>query len=260
MANKFLDSTGLTHLWSKISSKFLSKTEADSKYLKLSGGTLTGNLNGRYLTGTWLQTTAVTNKGSAADKIAVIDGSGWVYYRTAEEILSDIGAASAASGADPYKVGDILYTARTDLGDKWLLCNGELIDKNSYEELYNVVTPGDPENETSWSNVISTPILGGQTASDTRIHRILKHDGKIYFFVTNSSNTNPRVYVTENLIDFDSYSLSQSNSYILLDFNIIDGAFVLLTSNNAFSNASLTLKWSNSINGPWTNVNIPNPK
>lgn len=64
-------------------------------YLPLSGGTLTGNLSGQYITGTWLQTTATSNLTSAATKIAVLDGSGWVYYRTPAQILSDIGAASS---------------------------------------------------------------------------------------------------------------------------------------------------------------------
>lgn len=63
-------------------------------YLPLSGGTLTGNLTGQYLTGTWLQTTAATDLGSAATKIPVLDSAGWLYYRTANELRSDIGAAS----------------------------------------------------------------------------------------------------------------------------------------------------------------------
>ena len=62
-------------------------------YLPLSGGTLTGNLTGQYITGTWLQTTAVTDK---AGNFATIDGDGWVYYRTPAEVRTDIGAAAAS--------------------------------------------------------------------------------------------------------------------------------------------------------------------
>lgn len=67
----------------------------DSSYLKLSGGTLTGNLDGKYITGTWLKTTDATALGSAATKICVLDGSGWIYYRTPEQIRSDIGVPAA---------------------------------------------------------------------------------------------------------------------------------------------------------------------
>ena len=62
-------------------------------YLPLSGGTLTGNLTGKYITGTWLQTTVT---GDKAGNFATIDGEGWIYYRTPTEVLSDIGAAAAS--------------------------------------------------------------------------------------------------------------------------------------------------------------------
>ena len=60
-------------------------------YLPLSGGTLTGNLTGKYITGTWLQTTATSDK---AGKFATIDENGWIYYRTASEVATDIGAVT----------------------------------------------------------------------------------------------------------------------------------------------------------------------
>lgn len=65
--------------------------------LPLSGGTLTGNLTGKYITGTWLQSTAAADLGAAATKIAVFDGSGWLYYRTPAQIRSDGGGAPLAS-------------------------------------------------------------------------------------------------------------------------------------------------------------------
>lgn len=64
-----------------------------------SGGTFTGNVAGKYFTGTWLQTTEATDLGRVPGKIAVLDESGWVYYRTPAELLADIGAMS---GGDYY--------------------------------------------------------------------------------------------------------------------------------------------------------------
>lgn len=74
------------------------KSALDGK-LSTSGGTLTGNLTGKYITGTWLQSTAAANLGKTPGKIAVLDDSGWVYYRTPAELLADIGAMS---GGDYY--------------------------------------------------------------------------------------------------------------------------------------------------------------
>lgn len=66
------------------------KAALDEK-LDKSGGTLTGNLTGQYLTGTWLQTTDASDLGSTPGKVAVLDGSGWVYYRTPSELRGDMG-------------------------------------------------------------------------------------------------------------------------------------------------------------------------
>ena len=82
------------------------KAALDSK-LNTSGGTLTGNLTGRYLTGTWLQTTDVTDLGSTPSKIAVLDGSGWVYYRTPTEIKTDIGVDVSSLVDLFYPIGSI---------------------------------------------------------------------------------------------------------------------------------------------------------
>lgn len=60
-----------------------------------SGGTFTGNVNGKYFCGTWLQSTAAANLGKTPGKIAVLDDSGWVYYRTPAELVGDLGIANA---------------------------------------------------------------------------------------------------------------------------------------------------------------------
>ena len=70
------------------------KAALDGK-LSTSGGTLTGNLTGKYITGTWLQSTAAANLGKTPGKIAVLDGSGWVYYRTPAELFGDLGIGNA---------------------------------------------------------------------------------------------------------------------------------------------------------------------
>lgn len=93
----------------------VSLVASDVGALATTGGTLTGNLTGRYLTGTWLQSTATTNYGSSSYKgICIFDSSGWVYYRTPAQILSDIGAGGVdiqTSSTQPtgQKAGDFWY-------------------------------------------------------------------------------------------------------------------------------------------------------
>lgn len=61
-----------------------------------------------YIEGTWLKTTAAGNK---AGDFATIDSSGWIYKRTAAQVLSDIGAASSSHNHDSNyvkKTGDTM--------------------------------------------------------------------------------------------------------------------------------------------------------
>lgn len=83
--------------------------------LDKSGGTLTGNLSGKYITGTWLQTTEATDLGRTPGKIAVLDESGLVYYRTPTEIKTDIGVDVSSLVDLFYPIGSIyMSTNQTD--------------------------------------------------------------------------------------------------------------------------------------------------
>ena len=64
------------------------------------GQTITGNINGYsvnadgYVKGSWLQAPSTGKAASNTGKVCVLDGSGWVYYRTPAEIISDGGGAT----------------------------------------------------------------------------------------------------------------------------------------------------------------------
>ena len=48
-----------------------------------------------YIKGSWLQASAIANKGVNTGKVCVFDNSGWIYYRTPAEILAEAGGAKA---------------------------------------------------------------------------------------------------------------------------------------------------------------------
>ena len=72
--------------------------------------TLDGNLTGKYLTGTWLQTTAATDLNNTPPKVAVLDNSGWIYSRTPDELKSDMGLSKVVLESD-LKTTSIELTA-----------------------------------------------------------------------------------------------------------------------------------------------------
>ena len=76
------------------------------KFLPLTGGTLTGNLYGKYFSGTWLQSTAAGHQTTPATKVPVLDSSGWFYWRSPRELKSDMHADYVLNVKDYGAKGD----------------------------------------------------------------------------------------------------------------------------------------------------------
>lgn len=72
----------------------LAKLDTENTFTK--GQVITGGTSGGYsidasgyVKGSWLQSSTKTNYGSGTGMVCVFDGSGWIYYRTPSEILSE---------------------------------------------------------------------------------------------------------------------------------------------------------------------------
>ena len=77
-----------------------------SEFLPLTGGALTGNLTGKYITGTWLQSTAAGHQTTPATKVPVFDSQGWIYWRSPAELKSDMNADYVLNVKDYGAKGD----------------------------------------------------------------------------------------------------------------------------------------------------------
>ena len=88
-------------------------TSHSHNYLPLSGGTLTGNLTGKYITGTWLQTTSTT-EASSVSKVAVLDNKGWIYSRTLSNLKTDLGVPNISQSTGTSTTDVISQKAITD--------------------------------------------------------------------------------------------------------------------------------------------------
>lgn len=90
-----------------------------------------GNYNGKYVTGTWLQTTAATDLGRKPPKVAVLDESGWIYSRALSSLILEA----------VYPVGSIYMSVNstspaTLFGGTWKAIQGKFLlgaDGNTYK-------------------------------------------------------------------------------------------------------------------------------
>ena len=105
-----------------------------------------GNYNGNYVTGTWLQTTRVTDLGTKPTKVAVIDGSGWIYSRALSTLIS----------AAVYPVGSIYMSVNstspaTLFGGTWEAIQGKFL-LGAYGNTYKAGTTGGEATHTLTAN------------------------------------------------------------------------------------------------------------
>ena len=71
---------------------------------------------------------------TVSNQVIMQDESGALTNKTLDDRVDEITTDGGA-----FQVGDTLTTARTNLGDKWLLCNGEIVTDTQQPELANVV-------------------------------------------------------------------------------------------------------------------------
>lgn len=136
-------------------------TAALAKKLDKTGGTLTGNLTGKYITGTWLQTTAATDLNKTPPKVAVLDASGWIYYRTLDELKTDLGVTSSGSGSTTASggmkkmqpIGGYVGVPAADIPTNGLI----YVSINDGGD----ITGGDPQTWTGTITIENGTIAGG---------------------------------------------------------------------------------------------------
>ncbi|MGM9640560.1 MAG: hypothetical protein ACI3V3_04265 [Faecousia sp.] len=127
-----------------------------------------------------------------------------------------------------HKVGDILKTVRTDLGDKWLLCNGEIFDKESYPELSAIkkLNPLDTFSDLSES-------LG--TSSSDYPHDAIYANGYYVIVFRNSDTSELFVMVSQDLVSWSKKTLADTSltsiTYPYIEYE--NGEFLVFGPNSS---------------------------
>lgn len=94
----------------------------------------------------------------------------------------------AAGGA--FRVGDVLTTARTNLGDKWLLCNGDEFDSSEYPDLANILPAPSLDNSNLWSESTANKTMSGFNGDYPPFY--MRKIGSNYFIVGGQNCSTPQ--------------------------------------------------------------------
>lgn len=113
-----------------------------------------------------------------------------------------------------YKVGDTLTTARTDLSDDWLLCNGASVDNSI--NIYNLLSKEDYSKIEYWTQYFGKK---DNSSSDTYSGSYLYSDfvqylNGYYFYTYNNSYTR-WTYNTEGPISSNRTKIDYKSNYFV---------------------------------------------
>lgn len=131
-------------------------------------------------------------------QIDAINTNGVRYEKLSSEEYVTLKNASGQPLPMPegWKVGDIRYSGRTDLGEKWALCNGADTAYDSLEatalnanKSVNIVEFGEPR-------LISLPDVTTNYSSNI-IDTINVLNGKVFFFYQSTASSDPRIAIRD---------------------------------------------------------------
>lgn len=166
-----------------------------------------------------------------------------------------VNAAIQVLTPSPYKVGDIIATNRTDLGDNWLLCDGREITAAQYPELYPLLDYN-MYMDWNWSNV---NVQGSPITND--IGKVVKSGNTILIPDTRISDTltsgDERCLVsTDNGATwaFRSYTLALDgySRKTVRDAAYYNGVWYLSGAVGNLSSSYIPVVWTSTDLGTWT--------
>lgn len=184
-----------------------------------------------------------TGKTTAAEALAALGG-----YTKAEtdEKISTVQPA----------VGDIKTTVRTDLGENWMLCNGDMLNRVDYPSLSELISSG-PNGPWKTSDLWTSSASGFMNYISNAIYE----NG--YYVVAgtyhNGSNFVARIGYSTSLSgpwtfkDIWTGTVNSVNTAYVSRISYVNGYYVLCGAKGSDnSQIYLTIAYSRTLQGPWT--------
>lgn len=182
-----------------------------------------------------------TNSGQVLLDSTAQASTGLESGKTVSDALTRI-----ATDGGAFQVGDTLTTARTNLGGKWLLCNGGFAADSEYPNLTNIY----PTSHFNWKSDTSFSVASEYAYPDY----IAASDSQVAFFNSYSSSGTERTYafIVNNFSDPSSFvyltAVSEAltpikfvNNYWFTTFDVRQRVLKYcsgnITSSSSFSNS-----------------------
>lgn len=147
-------------------------------------------------------------------------------------------------------IGTIKTTVRTDLGEKWLLCNGAGIDPTEYPELSAVLLQSQPITG-EWTAVKDTPF--------TNALRIVYRNGYWVVCGQSSNSSYPYPYIWYATSIQGPWTAVKVSSYYqaIYDIEYFNGYWVVSAKTTKTSGYyNVYLYYATSLDGPWTSYQV----
>lgn len=141
----------------------------------------------------------------------------------------DMGRTGAA-----FAVGDTLTTVRTNLGAKWLLCNGAVVDQTQYPELYDILPQSNWLDSQYWGRA-NQAISGATRPGGSNVMKFL--NGRWVAIGQSLNGKAALIYTNNDAITDDGWNFSleylgssSSQPYTPIDVTYYNGNWVVAMS------------------------------
>lgn len=223
--------------------------------LPTGGGTaeIKAECSGVSVTRTWTYTKAAEDFPAAGTPfdIALLSKGGRVQFpQTLAECVRMPGGERLGDVLST-QIGDTLTTARNDLGSNWLLCNGDLVSKEQYPELWDVLSKSqEAEGIGATYQEINDAVSSGRNQYCGGIAYgngywviCVSHDGREDLGVYYSTDKVSWTYklISSGRQNSSAYRIRFVNGYFVICASISGGAEILYTQDPSAN-------WSSSFN------------
>lgn len=161
-----------------------------------------------------------TQEGTPLNKASLLKDTTAALYGLGTDAVPDE-VLVKLDGSRP-KVGDIKYTARTDLDETWLLCNGETISASSYPDLFNILAASGVNGEWTLSPI------SGLISNPGTVKSTLFVNGYYIIAAYNSNNSSYFIHYTNDFLGaWNTYEITGGWSSEECALKYVNGYYVL---------------------------------